>query len=522
VVALSTAFFLLASSAGLSDPGLEYDELLFVNGALGAPHAYHDFIYREAFGVPTMLMPYIGALKAWLYAPIFSVFGVSVDTIRLPAVLLGAVALLLAVVLIYRLLGVWAAVVVGVLLATDPVYSAIARTDWGPIVLSALLRMTALLCYFALLRRKSLRYLWLLVLTLSLGLFNKLDYVWFIVALAVAAVIVHHSELLEILRRRRAAALAPLVVFIGVLILAFVTLIVPAEELPLTGSQASLGGRITEVEHLFRITLDGSGIYQNMTGSILDHPTLMGSLSPFVLIVSALVGAWHLIWGRRQRTGDRLREATAATTFFLVLFAVVAVGIVLTRQATGFWHIMLLWPLPAVLVVCLLTIATRVPIPRARVTAVAVVCVALLALLVTQLRATVTYVDAYRSNRQWGSYWSTEIYAATRVVGRAAPHVDTVISADWGLGTELFALGNKALRDRFADEWPSFTGPTATPVQLEQLLFKGRRVIVVYHSLSAQVMPASTERVEAILKGFGLHVRPIFSGRQIEAQEVTP
>ena len=60
IVALVTAFFLLANGAGLSDPGLQYDELLFVNAALGNTHAFHGFIYSESLGVPTMLMPYIG------------------------------------------------------------------------------------------------------------------------------------------------------------------------------------------------------------------------------------------------------------------------------------------------------------------------------------------------------------------------------------------------------------------------------------------------------------------------------
>ena len=92
-ITLSAALFLLANGAGLSDPGLQYDELLFVNAVLGDSYPYHGFIYSAPLGIPTMLMPYIGALKAWLYTPIFSVFGVTVDSIRLPALLLAALAL---------------------------------------------------------------------------------------------------------------------------------------------------------------------------------------------------------------------------------------------------------------------------------------------------------------------------------------------------------------------------------------------------------------------------------------------
>jgi 4-amino-4-deoxy-L-arabinose transferase-like glycosyltransferase len=521
-IALSVLFFVVVNCVGLADPGLEYDELLFVNGALGVPHAYHDFIYREAFGVPTMLMPYIGALKAWLYEPVFAIFGVSVDSIRVPAILLAGVAVLVAVAIARRLLGLWPALLLSILLVTDPAYGAMARTDWGPIVLSALLRMVPLLCYFVFLQRRSVRYLWLAVLALSLGLFNKLDYIWFIAAFGAAAVVVHHRELLDAVRRRPAAVLAPVAVLIAVGVAAFFTLILPADRLPTTAAQLSLGGRLTEVANLFRGTYDGSAVYLNMTGSAVAHTTLIGALIPYVLISSAGVALWLMGWGRRLPRENGLRQAATLTTFFLVLFVVLAVGIIFTRQATGPWHVMLLWPLPDLLALCLLVTGARVPSSKLRRALVPVVGIALAALLVTQARTTVDYVHAYRSDRNWTSPWSTEIYAATRTISQSAPRVQSVISADWGLGTEVYALGDESVRARFGDEWSSFTNPTATPASLQQEWFTGRRVIVVYHSQAAQMMPSTTQRVEAILKSRGSHVRPIFIGHQVEADEVTP
>lgn len=520
ITALSTAFFVLAASVGLSNPGLQYDELLFVNAALGNTHPYHGFIYRESFGIPTLLLPYIGALKAWLYSPIFAVFGVSVDSIRVPIVLAAVVALVLAVLLVRRLLGPWPAALLAVLLATDPVYAAVARADWGPIVLSALLRTAALLCYFAFIRRHAARYLWLLVAVLSLGLYNKLDFVWFIAGLGVAALVVHHGELLDHVRRRRIDLVLPIAAFGVVLVVALVTLILPATRLPVAASHASLGGRVSEVAHLFRVTVDGSGVYQYMTGVPLDHVTLMGSLFPWILIGCVAVAAWSLTRGRRMAPGDPLRGAVSATTFFLVLFVVLAVGLVLTRQATGPQHIMLLWPLPDVLAVCLLTVAVRAPMRAASRVAVAVLGVGLAALLVTQLRTTSAYVHAYRSSRQWSPIWSAEIYAAARAVRRSAPQADSIISADWGLGTQVFALGNDGVRGRFSDPWGSFTDPAATVATLQQQWFSGRRVIVLYHAQTAQIMPLTTQRVEAILRGFGPRVHAIYVGRQIEADLV--
>jgi 4-amino-4-deoxy-L-arabinose transferase-like glycosyltransferase len=522
ILVLSTGFFLLANCAGLSDPGLQYDELLFVNAALGDPHAYHGFITSEALGVPTMLMPYIGALKAYFYTPIFAVFGVSVDSIRIPAVLLAAVALLLAVLLVRRLLGLWPAVALAVLLATDPVYGAVSRADWGPIVISALLRMVALLCYFGFLRRKSVRYLWLLVAALSLGLYNKIDYGWFIAALCIAAVVVHHGELLQLMRRRRTAVLWPLGVFAAILVAASVKLIIPAMQLPTTDAPVSLGTRITEVDELFRGTVNGVAVYEYMTGSVLHHSTLMGWLFPWILVGTVLVAVWHFLRGRHRELGDPLKAAASATTFFLILFVVIIIGIVATREATGPQHIMLLWPLPAVLGVCLLVTVARIPIEAASQAALAVVGVALVALVLTQVRTTITYVHAYRDDRHWSAIWSPEIYAAAAAVRRAAPGAQSIISADWGLGTQIFALGDEAVRDRFADPWPTFMSPTATPVSLEHEWFQGRTVIVVFHAMTAQIMPSTTQRVETILKNAGARAKPIFVGRQIEVEEIAP
>jgi 4-amino-4-deoxy-L-arabinose transferase-like glycosyltransferase len=520
IVAVAVAFFLAVTVAGLSDPGLQYDELLFVNAALGGSHAYHDFIYSEALGVPTMLMPYIGALKAWLYAPVFSVFGVSVDSVRLPAVLLAALAILGAVLLVRRLLGSWPAAVAAVLLTTDPVFGAVARADWGPIVLSALLRVAALLAYFAFVRRGSVRYLWLLVAALTLGLFNKLDYVWFIAALTAAACVVHHRELVGLLRRRPIPVLLPVMVMGAVLVAALFDLILPATRLPLGGSRASLSGRISEVGHLFRITVDGTGVYQYMTGSPLAHGTLIGSLFAYVFVGCALVAVWSVVWGRRRPAGDPLAAAASATSFFVVVFAVLAVGIVLTRQATGPQHIMLLWPLPAILTVCLAVTLVRLPVRAVARLATAFSAIVLAGLVFTQIRATASYVHADRSSRTWNPIWSAEIYSAVKAVSRSAHAADLIVAADWGLGTQIYALGGEAVRGRFADEWPAFDNPVVPTSALEQAFFVHRRVIVVFHTVTGQIMPGTTARVQTVIAAMGGHAKPIYMGRQIEAELV--
>jgi hypothetical protein len=88
------------------------------------------------------------------------------------------------------------------------------------------------------------------------------------------------------------------------------------------------------------------------------------------------------------------------------------------------------------------------------------------------------------------------------------------------LGNQVFALGNEAVRDRFSDPWPVFASPAATSSSLEHEWFQGRRIIVVFHTQAGQIMPLTTQRLRAIFRDLGRRARPIFRGRQIEAELV--
>ena len=79
-------------------PGLYYDEMLFVGPATGAQP------YLKRLGLPLLTFPYIGALKSWIYTPIFALFGVSPASVRLPAILISCGTLALGYSLVRRIL----------------------------------------------------------------------------------------------------------------------------------------------------------------------------------------------------------------------------------------------------------------------------------------------------------------------------------------------------------------------------------------------------------------------------------
>src|ERR1041385_1911898 len=125
--------FILLATYRVQLPGLYMDEVDFVNAAQGG---HEDTMIHMRMGpVPVLIMPYLGALKAWLYAPIFYLFGVSAVTIRLPAVLLAAITLLILAHFLRAKIGlVWSSIAVWII-AVDPANILPSRVDWGPTVL---------------------------------------------------------------------------------------------------------------------------------------------------------------------------------------------------------------------------------------------------------------------------------------------------------------------------------------------------------------------------------------------------
>src|SRR5213592_4128720 len=135
--------FVFLAAYRIELPGLYYDEVNFVNAALGAPD--NTFIYIRLGRLPFLIFPYMGALKGWGYAPVFRLFGVSALTIRLPAILLGAATLLIFYQLMRAKLGaVWATIALWIM-AVDPANVFPSRLDWGPTVLTHLFKQPFLL-----------------------------------------------------------------------------------------------------------------------------------------------------------------------------------------------------------------------------------------------------------------------------------------------------------------------------------------------------------------------------------------
>ena len=106
------------------------DEVNFVDApALGGfPH--QAYVYKSVGPVPVLIIPYIGVVKSAIFAPIFAIWGVSVPTIRLPAIALSAVTLVVAYFMGREVIGRWSAILVVVMGSCRP-FIFMSKVDWA-------------------------------------------------------------------------------------------------------------------------------------------------------------------------------------------------------------------------------------------------------------------------------------------------------------------------------------------------------------------------------------------------------
>ena len=72
--------------------GFQTDEAIFASGIYDpATIPYSAQVFHKK--LPLMLMPYMGALKAWLYAPILAIFRPTAYSIRIPVLLIGSITI---------------------------------------------------------------------------------------------------------------------------------------------------------------------------------------------------------------------------------------------------------------------------------------------------------------------------------------------------------------------------------------------------------------------------------------------
>ena len=483
------AGFVAAASWRVTVPGLHYDEVLFVNAALGGID--DSFIHARLFGIPFMMMEYIGALKAWLYAPVFARFGVSPATIRLPAVVISGAALYVYALLAERLFGRNLGLLFLVVLATDPALFLMSRFDWGPFVIMTLLKAATLLALFNWLQHPGARQLLWLLLLLILGTFDKLNFVWFVLGLVVSAVVVYPRAVWDAQQRSGLTGGIALLVASGVGGYVAWRIVLPllrgyGTPDP-TAREFSLD-RIVAVWSLARGALDGNGLW----GMLLRVQPPIRTLTSFSVAIGLLAVLPLLARGCPQPRGPAPGGTGRLAVFFAVLGCVILLAMAATPQASGPHHGVMLFVIPVFVAFAVFSrgIERAGRYGRRVMACGGAVCLALVA---GQIWWITTYLERVGDLTSYQGWTDPAIYELARVLhDESSRSAHAIVSVDWGLHTQLSALADPERRSRYHDLWAVMN---TKDVEARTLLeghimadWTDRRIVAVMHAPESTIM----------------------------------
>jgi hypothetical protein len=331
-----------------------------------------------------------------------------------------------------------------VLMATDPAFVVLSKLDFGPIVVGTFFKLLAVWAFLRLLATRESRYLAIFLGAVALGLFDKVNFIWFVNALAAATLLAFPSALLRAVRHQplsvRLASGAAAVTIVAAL--AF--LLFPLRSFHAAGLIVVNGDRFREMARVALGTIDGRSMWTFLLQGSPPPPSWTGAVLAASLALLA-AGVW------RRAPGARFGA------FFLVLLAGTLVQVIVTGAAWGPHHMMTFWPWHHMLI-CLGAAAPVSSGPTSRhATAMSVAGAALLGLVaISQAMTTMAYVRAFTRDGGFDPRWDPAIYALSDAIERI-PGRGSVFSVEWGLHTQLQALASPETRRRYHDVWPAFT-----------------------------------------------------------------
>lgn len=357
--------FFLAGLPFVPHLGVQEDEALFAWGVY-APRSGPYILHTPIFDLPLMLMSYVGALKAWLYIPLFGAFGVSQWTIRIPMLAAGAATIWLVYLLVHGLAGKRAALTTCLLLALDPVYLLTICFDWGPVAFQHLLALGGLVLILTFWRSHSELALALAFFAFGLMLWDKALAIWTLTGLALAGICAVGRRIAAAITMRHLAVAAG----------AFVLGALPLIAFNLNSSGSTIDQTVAyDFRHIpqklrvLEATADGSALFGWLNAE--DGNTLPGrqprsALQQASAAIAISTGVPRHNWmvyafitalflAPLSRGADR-----RTIVFFLIAAACTWAMMAVTANAGGgVQHAILLWPLPQIAMGVSFAVASR-------------------------------------------------------------------------------------------------------------------------------------------------------------------
>lgn len=482
ILGLGLAIYLFLALNQLTLPGPYYDEFLFVKAALAKPFYSRAGIRLDRF--PIFIGEYLGALKAWIYLPIFKIFGVSMATVRIPMVLLGTATLSLYFLILRRFIkSDYALAASFLLLSIDPAFSFVSRIDWGPNALAHFLSALCLVYFFWFLDCGKTSTLFVMLLSAGAGVFDKPNFLWIASGWAFAAIVFMREEIIRAMRENLGLKLGLVALFGLLLSAASIYWILPQlHRLPAPPEDVA-AHKLAYVYSAAKAALNSSSVFE----LVFDKPF---PLRLNLAFGSFLIGLCLLPCIDRNASG---RAASALALCIVLIFT----QIWMTSSAGGPHHILIIWPmhwlyLSIVAFGGVLSNNTLESVSR----------ILLGGVLAAALLGAFLFHHQLNEGDSWNPRWSPKIYSLAEKIIEINPRA--VICADWGLCKQLFALSRGHGQIRFLDDWPRFwetpgaPGIDAFALKLRKQLASGRRVLLVRFGDPALSSPRCPKNAELL------------------------
>jgi Dolichyl-phosphate-mannose-protein mannosyltransferase len=522
IALLACLAFFAAGQAFVPLLGIQNDEALFGNALFAHAPALYSI---PGAGIPLMVITYMGALKAWIYAPVFRYFGAGVWQVREPVVVIGAVSVWLFFLLLRRVAGMRAAVIGACLLAVDSDYLMTVCYDWGPVALQHLLLIGGVLLVVRFCQTREPRALAGGFFLFGLAMWDKALAIWLLSGMAVAVLTIYGQRVLSLFTLRR-AAIATAAFSVGAL-----PLIAFNIHSDLSTFRQNMVRETSEFPLKVRFlakALAGGGLFGYLEFEDSETPSPHAPSNALERVSAKLAG----VAGHPRRSGmlwvllAALLVAPLAgwVAMRAILFCLIAGAIAWLEMASNantgasIHHTILLWPLPqAIVAIAFAGVSRRLGRAGLVAAAAALLFVSTLGLLVT---------NEYHAQmvRNGGTVvWSTALFRLSDALRKSTPK--TIFCMDWGMLNSLQLLYKGRIQfypgsdpvfpkrdlteaDRRAIEWmlaqPDAVFVAHTP-EAESFTGANERLIQ-----AAAEMGYRRDRLSSIPDGFGRNIFEVY------------
>jgi 4-amino-4-deoxy-L-arabinose transferase-like glycosyltransferase len=340
ILTIPIVLYLFFSLWDLKNPGLHNDEAFFVIPALMSNFDDEIFTFFKFHKFPLLLTPYIGALKAYIYYPVFKIFNVSVYSIRVPMIVFGTVTLFFIYQTVKIIYDNKVAFFCLFMTSINPSIITHLRMDYGHSGIEVFFKSLALYLFFLCIKNKKYFYLPLIALIISLGVFARLNFIWFSNAFIIAAFIFYRNDIIALLKGLSVRGLNIKSLFMlcsySISYIYFFFIITRYDYLSKQVSLENFRTYFVKVLDILIQQVSGVGFYNWIIGDF--KMSLYAGY--FVLFMAVIfLGIFLCSYNRKKRVAEERREIDhRAVFFFLVLMVVNIMPMFLTKKTAKSWY----------------------------------------------------------------------------------------------------------------------------------------------------------------------------------------